>query len=310
MKIVVVGGAGAMGGVWASRLSAAGHDVAILDVAEDALAAIDRDGLTIEGPDGVRRATRVLATDNAARVGASDVAIFFVKSHHTRDAAALAAPAIGPDTTVVTLQNGWGNAETLAGIFDPEQVVMGVTYHSAKVLEPGIIAHTAADRPTFLGPYREGSPLDRAKAVAAAMNGAGLETTAMPAVTAEIWKKLIVNAAGLPIAALTRLMAGPMGEHDEVMQVSDGLTAEAVAVGRAKGLDIDLDERIAVIRALRLGGGRGKPSMLQDVEARRKTEIEVINGAVVREGEHLGIDAPLNRVMVGLVHGLEASWSQ
>lgn len=309
MKIAVVGGAGAMGGVWASRLSAAGHDVAILDVAADALAAIERDGLAIDDPEGVRRVTRLLCTDDAARLGIRDVVIFFVKSHHTRAAAALAAPAVGPETTIVTLQNGWGNADALAGIFDPERLVMGVTYHSAKVLSPGVIAHTAA-RPTFVGPYSEGASLERAESVAGLMNAAGIVTSVAPGITTEIWKKLIVNAAGLPLAALTRLMSGPMGANDELMHVSDGLATEAVAVARARGLDIDRDERIAVIRGLRLQGGSGKPSMLQDVEARRKTEIEVVNGAIVREGERLGVDVPLNRVMVALIHGLEASWSQ
>jgi len=310
MKIAVVGGAGAMGGVWASRLSAAGHEVVILDVATEALAAIEQDGLIVEGPGEERRVTRRLATDDAARAGEQEAAIFFVKAHHTRAAAELARAAIGPETTVVTLQNGWGNADVLAGIFEPDQLVMGVTYHSARVVSPGRIAHTAAAGPTYLGPYVEGAPLDRARAVAEAMSGAGIATTPTVEVVTEIWKKLVHNSASLPVTALTRLTTGALGTDEAAMNVCVGLAAESVAVGRARGLDIDLEERVAAIRGALAKGGSGKASMLQDVEARRKTEIEVVNGAIVQEAETYGIDVPLNRMMVALVHGLEASWAR
>lgn len=309
MRIAIVGGAGAMGGVWASRLSAVGHEVTILDVAPEALAAIERDGLVVEGPGDERRVTRLLATDDAALAGVQDAAIFFVKAHHTRAAVELARAMIGPETTVVTLQNGWGNADTLAAYVAPEQLVMGVTYHSARVLSPGQIAHTAAAGPTFLGPYREGASLDRAQAVADAMNEAGIATTVTAGVVTEIWKKLVHNSASLPVTALTRLTAGELGADEAALCVCDGLAAESVAVGRARGLDIDVNERISTIRAALARGGSGKASMLQDVEARRRTEIEVVNGAIVREAELFGIDVPLNRMMVALIHGLESSWT-
>jgi 2-dehydropantoate 2-reductase len=212
-----------MGGVWASRLRAAGHEVAILDVAQEALAAIERDGLDVQGPGEEHRITRLLATNDATLAGEQDAAIFFVKAHHTRAAAELARAAIGPATTVVTLQNGWGNADTLAEYFAPEQLVMGVTYHSARVLAPGHIAHTAAAGPTFLGPYREGDSLDRAQAVADAMNEAGIATTVTAGVVTEIWKKLVHNSASLPVTALTRLTAGELGADEAALRVCDGL---------------------------------------------------------------------------------------
>jgi 2-dehydropantoate 2-reductase len=310
MKIAVVGGAGAMGGVWASRLSAAGQEVTILDVAADALAAIERDGLVVEGPGEERRVTSLLATDDASLAGIQDVAIFFVKAHHTHAAAELARAAIGPETTVVTLQNGWGNADVLAEFFDPTQLVMGVTYHSARVVAPGCIAHTAAAGPTFLGPYQPGASLARAQVVADAMTGAGIATTATADVATEIWKKLVHNSASLPVTALTRLTTDALGADEAALRICDGLAAETVAVGRARGLAIDVDERIATIRAALARGGNGKASMLQDVEARRKTEIEVVNGAIVREAAQYGIDVPLNTMMVALIHGLESGWSR
>jgi len=310
MKITVVGGAGAMGGVWASRLSTAGHDVAILDVAKDALAAIHRDGLIVEQKDGSAPSFQIKATDQPGEIGVADAVIFFTKAHYTAAAADLARPTVGSRTTVVSLQNGWGNSDTLAKFYPAEQIAMGVTYHSAKVVAPGRIAHTADGGPTFIGPYVDGASLDRAATVGEAMTGAGIATTVTPKVKTEVWKKLVLNSATLPIAGLTRLVTGEMGANEPVLRVADVLASEAAAVARALGIEVDTDERIAAIRGLLAKGGPGKASMLQDVEAQRKTEIEVVNGAVVREGDRLGIPVPMNRAMVALIGGLERSWRQ
>lgn len=310
MKITVVGGAGAMGAVWASRLSVAGHDVAILDVAKDALTAIARDGLVVEQKDGSPRRFQIAATDRADEIGVSDAVIFFTKSHHTEAAAELARPVVGVNTTVLSLQNGWGNSDKLALIFPQEQVAMGVTYHSAKVLAPGRIAHTADAGPTFVGPYLDGAPIERARVIGDAMTAAGIASTVTADIKTEVWKKLILNSATLPISGLTRLTTGGMGRNTAVLAVSDELAREACAVARGLGLNIDVDERVAAVHTILSAGGGGKASMLQDVEARRKTEIDVVNGAIVREGDRLGISVPLNRAMVSLIGGVEQSWRE
>ena len=309
MKFVIVGGGGAMGGVWASRLSATGHEVGILDVSPEALQAINRDGLIVEQKDGETTTTRLTATDDPAHLGVADAVVFFTKAHHTPTAAELARSLVDDRTTVVSLQNGWGNSDVLASFFAPQQIVMGVTYHSATVRAPGRVAHTAANR-TFVGPYADGAPLDRANAVAGAMSAAGIETTVTLGITTEVWKKLILNCATLPTSALTRLTSGELGKPGPLLDLLDDLTTEAVAVAQARGLDIGREERIETIHALLARAGAGKASMLQDVEAQRKTEIEVINGAVVREGDRLGVAVPINRAMVALIGGLERSWRQ
>jgi 2-dehydropantoate 2-reductase len=143
------------------------------------------------------------------------------------------------------------------------------------------------------------------------MTAAGIETTVTADVKTEVWKKLILNCATLPIAALTRLRTGELGKPGPLLDdVLDVLATEAAMVATALGLKIDREERIATIRNLIAGGGAGKASMLQDVEAQRKTEIEVVNGAIVREAGRLGLAVPLNRAMVALVNGLERSWTQ
>lgn len=310
MKIVIVGGAGAMGGVWASRLAAGGEEVTILDVSPEGLAAINADGLTVEGKDGSVATTRLTATDDAAAIGPADAVIFFTKAQHTPAAAAGARPVVGPGTTVVSLQNGWGNSDRLAEVFPAEQLVMGVTYHSALVRGPGRIAHTADSGPTFLGPYAAGAGLERAEAVGAAMSAAGIATTVTGDAKTEVWKKVVLNCATLPTASLTRLYAGELGKPGPLRDLLDGLAREATAVANGLGYAIDPEERVASIHGLLAKGGKGKASMLQDVEGQRKTEIEVINGAVLREGERLGIEVPLNRAMVALIGGLERSWRQ
>lgn len=310
MKITVVGGAGAMGAVWASRLSAAGFEVAILDVAKEALAAIERDGLVVTSKDGTTQSFPLLASDDPKAIGQSDLVIFFTKSHHTEAAAELARPLVGPETTLISLQNGWGNSDRLAKVYPPEQMAVGVSYHSAKVVAPGRIAHTADTGPTYIGPYLDGAAMDRAETVGGAMNRAGIRTIVTPDIKTEVWKKLVMNCAALPVSGLTRLTTGGMGQHDGVREVVADLAREASAVGRALGLAIDDDERIKTIHGMLDVAGPGKASMLQDVEARRKTEIEVVNGAVVREGDRLGISVPLNRAMVALIGGLEQSWQE
>ena len=310
MRIVVVGGAGAMGGVWAARLHGAGHEVGVLDVSPAALAAIARDGLIVERKDGSTEVARLPASADAGELGIADAVIFFTKSYHTPSAADLARPLVGPETTVVSLQNGWGNADVLAGFYPPERLVMGVTYHSATVKAPGRIAHTADAGPTFVGPYLDGAPLERAEAVAAAMEGAGIATTVSARAKTEVWRKLILNCATLPTSALTRLYTGELGKPGPVRDLEDELTREATTVARALGHEIDPDERVATIHEHLARGGKGKPSMLQDVEGKRPTEIDVINGAVVREADRLGLDVPVNQAMVALVKGLERSWRQ
>jgi 2-dehydropantoate 2-reductase len=306
VKVAIVG-SGAMGGIWAVRLALAGNDVAVIDVAAEVVAAIERDGVVVENKEGVVETAPVRATVDAATIGPVDVVFFFVKAQHTAAAAEGARPLIEDQTTVVSLQNGWGNSDVLASVYPPHQIAMGVTYHSGTVVAPGRIAHTARNA-TFIGPYADDAGLDRARAVGELMTAAGIETTVTADVKTEVWKKLILNTATLPTAALTLLRAGELGQPGPMLDLLDRLASESTHVAQALGYPIEVQERIDRIHTQLAGAGMGKPSMLQDVEARRKTEIEVINGAVVREAQRVGVDVPVNRAMVALVGGLERSW--
>jgi 2-dehydropantoate 2-reductase len=299
-----------MGGVLAAALTSAGERAVLVDVNRALVDTVRSSGLVIdETAEGTSIMVRPEATTDPSEIGPVETAVFLVKGYHTAPAAALAKPLVDSSTAIVTLQNGWGNAEVLAQAYPLDQIVIGVLYHSATVLELGHVAHTA-NGPAFVGPYQPGGSMDRAEAVRGLLSRAGMEVTATPQIRTEVWKKLIHNAAALPTAALTGLRTGTMGHFEAAMQVVDALAREAVQTARAQGFDIDLQERIDRIHTSLQGAGVGKASMLQDVEARRKTEIDTINGAVVRAAEEHGVDVPLNRAMVHLVKGLERSWEQ
>lgn len=309
MKLAVVG-AGAMGGSLAAHAARAGHEVTLIDVSPVLIEHVAAHGLTIDAPDGTFTVS-VPVTDEPSCVGVVDLAVVFVKAQHTEAASKSLQPLVGPSTAVLTLQNGWGNADRIARFVPPAQLAVGVTYNSCTSKGPGYVVHSGRG-PTVVGPYEPAgtAPAGTAPAGTAAelLNASGWETQVSADVLTEIWKKLILNAATLPTAALTRLNAGAVGQPGDLLDLVDGLAAEAVAVATAQGLTIERDERISAIHATLERAGSGRASMLQDVLAGRKTEVETVNGAVVAAGSEHGVAVPLNAAMVALVHGLERSY--
>jgi 2-dehydropantoate 2-reductase len=301
---IAVMGAGAMGGILGATLAEGGSDVTLVDISKVVIERIASDGVVVRRG-GEERRVRVAATNDPEQVGPVDLVLFFVKCYHTESAAQLAQPLVGSDTLVATLQNGWGNGDVLARHFDPERMIIGITYHSGTSGGPGVVLHTnMTDAPTLVGPYN-GTDTTNAGRLARAIVDGGLRAEATPDIRSEVWKKLVLNSSSLPTSALTRLTAGALGSNERLTEVVNALARETVAVGRASGLHVDEDERISAIHATLIGAGDGKASMLQDVEGDRRTEIDVINGAVVRAAEERGIEVPLNRAMVALVKGYE-----
>jgi 2-dehydropantoate 2-reductase len=302
MRIAVVG-AGAMGSIFGARFKEAGHEAVLVDVARALVEKVNADGVTVVRG-GEEKVTRIEATSDPASVGVADVVVFFVKCYHTAPAAETARPIVGPGPVVASLQNGWGNGDVLAGVYDPSQIVVGVTYNSGTVLELGKVAHPGVG-PTFMGPYA-GESLEGAERLAGALADGSLEADVISPIRPEIWKKLILNAATLPTAALTGMNAGALTAHGQMKELVSETAREAVAVARALGYDIDEQERIDAIHGLLERAGPTRASMLQDFEAGRQTEIDVINGAVVRAAGEAGVPVPLNRGFVALVKGWES----
>jgi 2-dehydropantoate 2-reductase len=292
-----------MGSIFGTALVRGGDEVTLVDVAQPLVDKINADGVTVVRGDD-RSTSRVPATNDPTSVGVVDAVIFFVKCYHTAAAAELAQPLVGPDTVVASLQNGWGNGDVLAAAFPPEQVVVGVTYNSGLIVEPGVVMHPA-DQPTFVGAFVDGDT-PGAERLAEALERAGLATTVTSPVRPEIWKKLILNAATLPPAALTGMNAGALEAHEHIRELVAEAAREATGVAQALGYPIDAGERIKTILALLERAGPTKGSMLQDFEAGRRTEIDVINGAVVKAADEQGVAVPLNRAFVALVKGWES----
>ena len=210
---------------------------------------------------------------------------------------------MGSDTVVASLQNGWGNGDVLAAAYPADQVVVGVTYNSGLIVEPGVVMHPA-DQPTLVGSFADGDDAGAAR-LADALQSGGLEATVVAPVRPEIWKKLILNAATLPTAALTGMNAGGLVAHEQMRELVAQTAREATAVATSLGYPIDVEERVGVILALLEKAGPTRASMLQDFDAGRRTEIDVINGAVVRAADEQGVAVPLNRAFVALVKGWE-----
>jgi 2-dehydropantoate 2-reductase len=295
-----------MGGIFGAILTEGGADVTLVDVAPAIVDRVQSDGITVKRG-GSERQVPIPATSDPREVGEVELVLFFVKCYHTDSAAQMAAPLVGPGTAVATLQNGWGNGDVLARHFPPDRLIIGVTYHSGTTEAPGVVLHTnTTDAPTLVGPYR-GTDTSHAELLAQAIRAGSLRAESTPQIRSEIWKKLVLNSSSLPTSALTRLTAGALGAHERMTEVVNAIARETVAVGRAQGLEVEEEERLAAIHATLVGAGNGKASMLQDVEGDRRTEIDVINGAVVRAaGEH-GVDVPLNRAMVALINGYETA---
>jgi 2-dehydropantoate 2-reductase len=254
--------------------------------------------------EGVERYVRLSATLDPASAGPVDVLIVFVKGFHTRSAAQGAEGMVSTSTTLVTLQNGLGNGEILGNLYPAHQVVVGVTAESGTSLGPASVDHPG-QAITFVGPL-SGDDLDRSERVAEVLRAAGFDAHATPAIQTEMWKKLIVGASTLPAPALTGMACGPLFDHPQMSALVDDTVRETVAVAQALGHEIDVDERIAYTRELCIAVPDAKGSMVQDIEAGRRTEIDMINGAVVRMADGCNVDVPINRALVALVKGWES----
>ena len=303
MKVAVLGGGGAMGGMFGGWLARAGHEVTLVDVSLPAVEAINREGLAIEEKDGSVSNIAVHATSRPDAVGAVDLILNFVKCYNTEAAVRSALPMLGEDTAVLSLQNGWGNADRIAGVAGRQRVMVGLTYHSGTLVGPGRIKHPGSGM-TYVGEL-DGRASPRLSAAVGALRSAGLEVTESPRIIEEVWKKLALNVCTLPTAALLGFFANELNQFDGTRLVMRGLLAEVGAVARAQGIGLDEDERWAAITGLLDRAVGAKGSMTQDVEARRPTEIDVINGAIVAAGREHGIPTPVNDTMVALIKSLQ-----
>ncbi len=304
MKISVVG-AGQMGSIYAAAAADNGNDVWLVDANTSVVDAINARGLLIDRRDGHTDTYRLPATSDPASIGqAMGLVLFQTKGWATRAAAESVRPIVGAQTILLTLQNGLGNEEVIRSVFPENPLLIGLSVHTVITLDVAHYAHTGV-RNTELGPSH-GDDLKAAETAAAAFGSSGFPVAVYPerVIRREQWAKFVLNCGSLPTAALTRLRTDVLKDELVVFEHMDNLTRETCAIAAAAGIDLDPEERVAFQHELfRTAGGRA--SMLGDVLAKRRTEIDTINGAAVTYAERHGVPAPLNRAMVALVKGLE-----
>ena len=297
-----------MGSAIGARLADPGNDVTLVDVWREAIEAINERGLKIQNKTGETTVHKIRAVTSPAQIdGPVDLVLVFVKCYHTAEAVRSVLPLLGPHTTVLSLQNGWGNGPRIAEIAGAGRVLLGVCYHSATVLGPGHVLHAGQGR-TFIGELN-GSDSPRLQQIVKAFNAAGIAVEPSGQVLKEIWSKLALNAATLPTSASIRLTADRLLDTPEMQQLLQSLLKEVVAVAQAQKIPLDFTERWeAITGLLRKLAPNTKGSMLQDVENGRRTEIDVINGAIVEAGQRLGIPTLYNGAMVALIKALEGTF--
>ncbi len=300
MKTVIVG-SGAMGSLFGGLLTLSGEDVWLVDIREDHIQAMVSAGLTVE-EGGKIETIPVHATTEMASIGKADLILFFVKAYHTEKAVSDALVLQKKDTVFLTLQNGLGNEEAISERVDPRKVMLGVTNHGATFLGPGRIRHAGWGK-TYIGELN-GKETPRVTQIAQLFTKAGIETEVSSNIQSLVWNKLFINVGINPVAALTGLKNGRLLDYAETLRLMETLVTEAIAVARKKGIPIEgnpLEKVKAVAEATR----ENRCSMGQDIDHRRKTEIDAINGAVVREAERLGIAVPYNQMITDLIKVIE-----
>ena len=304
MRVCIVG-CGAVGSLFAANLAQL-EDVEVwaYDLYEEHVEAINRDGLRLSGAGDVLG--RLSATSDPASLPACDFGIVATKAMHTA-AAVEATAAAFTRGSVATVQNGLGNEEAIAKY--AERVIRGTTFPAGKLVEPGHVQWDVKGD-TTLGPF-ESRPAQFAEIerLADACTRAGMPTAAVGDARGPQWRKVIFNAATNPVGALTRLTHGRVCEDPELRRLVTGLVDEGKAVAAAQEITLDADPEDLIDHAAKPEVAYDhKASMLQDVEARRPTEIDYLNGGIVRFGREHGVPTPLNRAIWSLVKGLEQSW--
>jgi 2-dehydropantoate 2-reductase len=304
MRVCVVG-CGAVGSLFAAGLAQL-EDVEVwaYDLDEAHVRAINERGLRISGAGELE--VRLQATSEASDLPPCDFGIVATKSMHTGAAMAAAAPALAGGATC-SVQNGVGNEEAIAE--HVECVIRGTTFPAGRILVPGHVQWDVKGD-TTIGPFEpRPAAMDEVERLADACTRGGLPTQAVADARGPQWRKVIFNAATNPVGALTGLAHGQVCEGEALRRLVSGLVDEGKAVAAAQGIELDADPEELIDHAAKPEVAYWhKASMLQDAEARRTTEIDYLNGGIVRFGREQGVPTPLNEAVTALIKGMERAW--
>jgi 2-dehydropantoate 2-reductase len=305
MRFCVIG-AGSMGSLYGGLLARAGFDVTLVDVWQEHVDEIRRDGLHLDGITGDVRIP-IKATSRVEGVSPVDCAIILTDANSTREAAEAARRVLGETGFALTLQNGIGNVETLGEVLGGGRVMGGTSNHSAALRAPGHVTHTHA-APTWIGEL-DGRPTARLRETEQALAKAGFTPVVVDNILAHVWSKFVLNCGINAISAVTGLRLGEIARTPPVDELQTRIVEEVLAVVRAKGVPMIDRDPMRTIKD-HCWKKYNKPSTLQHVEQGKRTEIDALNGALVREARRLGVPTPYNDALTLILKGLETHRAQ
>ena len=300
---VLIVGTGALACLFAARLAAAGRQVTLLGHWRSGLRALQRQGVRLALPDGSEAAYPVRATSDPRRCAGARYALLLVKSWQTSKAAADLQRCLAPDGLALTLQNGLGNVEILRQALGVERVARGVPTAGATLLGPGRV------RPAGAGPVTlQDQP--QVRPLAEILAQAGFAVEFVQDAQALLWGKLLINAAINPLTALLGVPNGALLQRQSARRLMSAAACEAAAVAAALGVALPYPDPVETSRSVALRTAENRSSMLQDVQRHALTEIDAINGAIVRLGEQTGTPTPVNQALWLLVRALREGFDE
>ena len=305
MKIAIIG-PGAIGCLFAGLLGRAGHDVWLVDHNASRARQLARRGVHVSGLSGEFHAP-VHATIKPEEVGGAELALIAVKSYDTAEAAQAALRALAPAGVALTLQNGLGNVEVLQQVLGAGRVLGGSTAQGATLVAPGQVHHAGLGATVVGEPG--GTISERVMAVEVAFAAGGIQTELTADLPSVLWAKLAINAGINPVATLAQVRNGGIMESAHLRQALRLAVTEAVQVAEGLGVRLPPQDMVAHTEEVCQRTANNVNSMLQDVRRQRRTEVDAINGAVVRHGAAQGFPAPTNAILAALIHGIEETYS-
>ncbi len=303
MRIGIVG-AGSLGSVFGGILAAGGSEVFLISRSQEYRDQVNRNGLRLIEESGTR-VTWPHVTNDPGSVGPVDLVIVMVKSFDTREAMSDSSVLVGPESAVLSLQNGLGNEDVLAELFGWPRIIYGRTFVGGDSVAPGRVVSGLEGKLTVIG-ESSGASSPRIMEISELFNSSGLLTDVSDNILGVVWNKLLVNISTGAIAGLTRLAYGQLYKVSELLGTAVAAVSEGIAVAKATGVQLPNENAEEIWHS----AGRGLPtsfrtSILQSLERGSKTEIDFINGAVVRLGNEVGVPTPVNQTLVACVKGLE-----
>ena len=305
MKIVV-SGPGAIGLLFASYLCKSKHEVWLLDKDKARADRLNREGISIDGVSGKWQARpRVCA--NPGDIGQCNLFLVCVKSYDTEKLIKYARPVISPDCAVLTLQNGIGNVEIITEMLRERDVFAGSTSQGANQVEPGRLRHAGFGE-TIIGRI-DGKLTSQLRQIRELFNGVGIPTRLSRDIKGILWSKLIINVGINALTAITHLKNGQLLGFEGTKSIMRQAVFEATKVAKRKRIRLQFDDALTKVEAVCTATANNISSMLVDILKKKRSEIDFINGVIVRQGQSLGIPTPINCLLVDLVKTIESSYS-